>query len=61
MGNGEIMLGFVTNFSEVYFVILSDNNWRLVRRIESLESIFSINELKRKENDSSMIVVHSSV
>jgi hypothetical protein len=55
------MLGFVTNFSEVYFVILSDNNWRLVRRIESLESIFSINELKRKENDSSMIVVHSSV
>lgn len=27
----EVMLGFITNFNEVYFVVLSENKWRLIR------------------------------
>ena len=60
VSSGEVMLGFVTNFNEVYFVLLYENKWKLIRTIQSLSSIFSMHELNRQENDSSMIVVHAA-
>lgn len=41
--NGEVVIGFVTTFNEVYFVVLRDEKWSLLRKIDSLSSIFSIN------------------
>jgi hypothetical protein len=29
--NQEVILGFVTNFNEVYFVMLAENKWKLIR------------------------------
>lgn len=39
---GEVVIGFVTTFNEVYFVVLRDDKWNLLRKIDSLSSIFSI-------------------
>ena len=55
------MIAFVTNFSEVYFVILYEHKWRIVRKIQSLASIFSLHELNSEENPESMVAVHSSL
>ena len=43
--DGEVVVGFVTNFSEVYFVSLGRNSWHIIRSIKSLSSIFSLHPL----------------
>jgi hypothetical protein len=48
--DGGKMVSIITYTNEVYFILLYENTWKLVRKIKPLSSIFSLQSIKTQSN-----------